>query len=758
MDQYKYTLETAYLNTDKSTTTAIDNANIKSIVIDRDYDNYHMPMIFMTLTLDKNLIDDMVKNTNTYLINMTIYKFVEGATPKIKTAYVTGQFSYFIHTDINYNKDMDYADGNADRTDIYKTICIGMMHKTSIDNNKKTFNSTIKNTTMINVINMCTKHMPVLIEPLTYNKSIPQLIIPPQDSVWKSLQFLNSIAVFYDTHYRFFIDFDTTYIISSSGTPTPRKGEKYSTVMINMHTVSDYAANTVGMTEDAVNKYYVIEMNTVDTNYHANNYNDKSFNSVTAVLDTSKSKSVSNVTTIKKAKLDAAGYIDLINSAIKGKINILKGTHDTSRDTGHSLKSNATILNTNVTALITELTTVNAIIVAFPTIPSETDITSNNYIIIALIHKILIEIAKYIATATTAQASIPSTMVNYNTMHSNIGTNIDSTIEMLSYINGVTDANLKDNLPYMQSLSTHNAASINSSMNFASTAMAPLASNVAATQTASGVVTDIDTLSKMIVTPIAPVVPASGSSTSTPVIVAPVADLSILKPYVIILQGLQATVNSTATLMNADIATASVLPSKLSSVNNSVIPTLTGIGTLPSGLNSSNVFSTTTSTATTSKASIINIIGLTSLISGSVGDFNPNLINQILSNLDGVKDMSSISGSGASKVNVNLNLSNNTTATNKQRLVRVNNDNVNIVKNMKSQAELETTKLSLNKNDLDASVLTINKQYIIKNINDHSDKDGKFLLSRKRELFIRQDDSFVMNTMLDFKRLSNTTS
>jgi hypothetical protein len=92
----------------------------------------------------------------------------------------------------------------------------------------------------------------------------------------------------------------------------------------------------------------------------------------------------------------------------------------------------------------------------------------------------------------------------------------------------------------------------------------------------------------------------------------------------------------------------------------------------------------------------------------------------------------------------------------KNKIVRINNDNPNMVKNMKADLETSSTLLSINKNDLDTSALTINKEYIIKNYDVHSDKDGRFLLARKREIYMREDTSFVMNTILEFKKLKDS--
>ena len=64
--------------------------------------------------------------------------------------------------------------------------------------------------------------------------------------------------------------------------------------------------------------------------------------------------------------------------------------------------------------------------------------------------------------------------------------------------------------------------------------------------------------------------------------------------------------------------------------------------------------------------------------------------------------------------------------------------------------------LLIQKTDLDSSVITMNKEFIIKT-DDVYDKDrynGRYILTRKRELYLRQDENFVMNTMLLFEKLA----
>jgi len=42
-------------------------------------------------------------------------------------------------------------------------------------------------------------------------------------------------------------------------------------------------------------------------------------------------------------------------------------------------------------------------------------------------------------------------------------------------------------------------------------------------------------------------------------------------------------------------------------------------------------------------------------------------------------------------------------------------------------------------------------KYIIKNFDTHSDKDGAFILDRKIEMFVREDDKFMCNLHMQFR-------
>ena len=96
---YKYKLEMEYVSKNKS--IRIDETQIVNFVIDYDYENLHMPLIYMTITLDKRFLDNMIKNSSTDLINLTVYRYVDGSSNTAGIVYFRDQFAYFLKEPLN---------------------------------------------------------------------------------------------------------------------------------------------------------------------------------------------------------------------------------------------------------------------------------------------------------------------------------------------------------------------------------------------------------------------------------------------------------------------------------------------------------------------------------------------------------------------------------------------------------------------------------------------------------------------------------
>ena len=84
--------------------------------------------------------------------------------------------------------------------------------------------------------------------------------------------------------------------------------------------------------------------------------------------------------------------------------------------------------------------------------------------------------------------------------------------------------------------------------------------------------------------------------------------------------------------------------------------------------------------------------------------------------------------------------------------IRLNNDNEHMMENIKAGYNSYNVFINISKNNLDTTAMTINKKYLIHNIDQYKDYNGVYLLCRKRELYMREDDIFTMDSVLNFRK------
>ena len=100
-DLYKYTAEMKFV-VDSDDITDIDSINIKYIMADYNYKENNMPMFFVTASLDKKLVDKIVKNQNSAYFILNIKRCISNSDmPDFYVDYINAQFIYFITDDIN---------------------------------------------------------------------------------------------------------------------------------------------------------------------------------------------------------------------------------------------------------------------------------------------------------------------------------------------------------------------------------------------------------------------------------------------------------------------------------------------------------------------------------------------------------------------------------------------------------------------------------------------------------------------------------
>lgn len=311
----EYSINMKWMNSDDNGTNdsfEIDDAHINNMTIINDYEETNMPVIYADITIDKNYMDKVIKHAKTAHMFMYIYKMSEkndtGVKLKQLTSY-TGKMSYFIDQDINYNKELDYKNTDEpNKKEVLQTFTIGLMFSECIETNKQTANTTLVNTTRMNAVAYYLQQYPYLIDTFTYNDNIDQLIVPPQESLSKTIQFLNDIKVFYDTPYRFYIDPGCVYLMNSSGEGTPKEGDLYDTVLFDIIPVDEGPSIEEGITEDSEKGCYYIGIHVKDSYYTVDTDTQKMYNEIQSIIDPGIKNTIRFLDTVNQA-------IQEINSA-----------------------------------------------------------------------------------------------------------------------------------------------------------------------------------------------------------------------------------------------------------------------------------------------------------------------------------------------------------------------------------------------------------------------------------------------------------
>ena len=330
--QYKYRVKWSYNCEKEGKVYDLLPSQINIIIIDKFFDQLNMPTIFINTNIDKNMMDKMIDGQDTDTIFLTLAKYDVDDPTSTAVNYVSKRFIYFINTDdTNYTKNYDYDDEeDKKREDIYMKTTLGLMDYEAITNNQKVnygvFNGSIvdgikietfKN---IDVVHRYTKHMKILIEPMD-PKDINEMQLTPVSSVSKILKQIDDFKSFYDTPYRFFIDFDKAYLISSNGEAIPAIDDDITTVICNI--IDAEVPEDQGFA--IYNNAYVFNVNSKFTSFESDRITGKisgNISTVTGIGELSNDNTLKNTSGNTNIGLKTSELIRVKNSNEKRTANI----------------------------------------------------------------------------------------------------------------------------------------------------------------------------------------------------------------------------------------------------------------------------------------------------------------------------------------------------------------------------------------------------------------------------------------------------
>lgn len=774
--KYEYYIDLYYNCMDYKEPKLIDQKNIKSLTIYKEYDKYNMPIATMNLHLDKKFADNVIKNSKTATMIMAVYKYQLDNNAAIKQLYFKHEFSYLTDDDTNKTEDIDYAKTDSkdeDREDVYRIIKLGLISKKLVDRNLSPNNATIYKSSMQNIIvDLLNIGEPLLIEPFTETELVEQLIIPPKESLSKTLDYLNTIRVFYNTGYRFFMDLDNIYLVSKSGKATLRNIDKYATIKFNLSDIGGKEEAVLeGFRDDDKTKSYIVDVPTTDIKYGKDNITDKELNGFTAVIDASKtvqqsylknSRAFGGIFGVYQNIMNTMNAIKKVSSSVRQVVKNIHQTTDTIKGNFNQIveqaKESKSVIDTVATqaeALLRELPKTaldgTAEVVGLDGVVRKSDTNIKDVLTNIIKHTVVMQ-----TTSTNTVEKSEDKFGKFKEAYTgqiyhieNFGSLVgaispinftDNTAQLTKEVSKLPEKREQSKIHFNRSMTDFNAEYTKYI-----TSNEIIVNSLNDTPDKLFYVTKKDNTGKAIETH---ELDLRALKSNLPELVK---NLDFSKMKLSDMKGFAEQMKNSLKLnanvgdgLKKQIASARDIPKDFSK------QILEGANTYVKSLqDTKNIAIANT------KNSIINT-------TKSLGALKSNLSSLYQSGstaISGISDMSKVGTNGESMIDVALDLTDIVEDLGKRKLIRIPNDNMGLIKNFKHALELKSTYLSLSKQQLDNSIFNMNLKYLINNnTKEHKEDTTDYIMLSKIEVYTNQGERFLATTNMTFAKLPKSTA
>lgn len=345
IQSFRYKIEASFLV--DSIETKVLTESIQSFIGKYDYETKQMPIIYLSVKLQDFIYDRMVKNIDNGSIILSVYKYMRNDS-KIsqKQLYFRRTFSYFIPENITYNekKILNNSTMLEEKDRSYRVYTLGLFDMDIVNKNGTYINKLFKNSDMQSIVHFCTSHMGnILIEPFKDNQKLDFCFVPPNMTINRLLNYLNSVHTFYNTGYRYFNDFNRSYLLSTMGNPIGSNTDEFDTVIIHIMETEEYNTKLLSMEVDRTQNAYIIYIDKDRISLNIDHMNDKKYqkiltidpfgNKVERELNIPKNENGTEKTRISRSLCSNLDYIDTIKESIENNsiiINIIKSEIDNS--------------------------------------------------------------------------------------------------------------------------------------------------------------------------------------------------------------------------------------------------------------------------------------------------------------------------------------------------------------------------------------------------------------------------------------------
>lgn len=229
--------------------TEIKSSYISNICIDRDYDNANMPVLYMILNIPTTLFNKMIdgQKKDRILLNISHYNVLEDNPRDIED--IKGKFYYFLPTNADSNDEL--AQQEKEQTGVetaYSRVTMGLILPEVINDNRRVIHSDIyRDINKATLVYLALNHVSKLCINNIADKNIDVISMPSMSSVNDYLKYIDDEYGIYNLGYRYFHDFDITYMLNESGTYIPNGSKEHKLVFINVNSNIANSSVSLGM-------------------------------------------------------------------------------------------------------------------------------------------------------------------------------------------------------------------------------------------------------------------------------------------------------------------------------------------------------------------------------------------------------------------------------------------------------------------------------------------------------------------------------
>ena len=258
----------------------INPEKIVYLMIEHDYENQVLPIIYISLSVNNNLYNKIINYKKFAKFYLNITKQNKNSLSSLSKKSISGTFSYIPSTtNPNFQEELSSGDNFIDNS--YKRIMIGLVSIELTNKLRKSFNGIYNNIDQKTLIGLALEDTNCIIENIPYNEKYSSILIPPISSRYQMLKFIFEKDNFYDTNFRYFMDFENSYLLSKRGDSINAHDGQLSSIIVDIRSVTTEEAYYDGI--EIKNGAYYIYINPTNSNVTINEGTEKIANQIIAV-------------------------------------------------------------------------------------------------------------------------------------------------------------------------------------------------------------------------------------------------------------------------------------------------------------------------------------------------------------------------------------------------------------------------------------------------------------------------------------------